>query len=99
MPLTRRYPSLRQIILANSGQDVRRCRNCAFCNGVLGKEADIPLESVVTMIILNDEEVLSSRTVWSDQVLDASRAACTGGIDMYAVLQALREEAQKRGIE
>jgi heterodisulfide reductase subunit C len=86
------------LILFQTGQDLRRCRNCSFCDDVLGDDTDISLENMVSMIILNDEEVLTSRTVWSDRVLEASNAACNGGIDMRAVLQALRQEAQQRGL-
>jgi hypothetical protein len=60
---------------------------------------DITLESLVTLVQLNDEEVLSSNTLWSDQVLVAAKHACNGVIDLPAVLMALRMEAKKRGIK
>ena len=91
--------NLRQIVQHNSGQDVRQCRNCATCSrkippGVL----DISLEGMVEMIILNDEEILTSRTVWSNDALEATSNACQRGISLPAVILALRDEAKNRGI-
>jgi hypothetical protein len=47
---------------------------------------------------MDDEEALLSRTLWSDSVLDASRGACKCGINLHAVIMALREEAKKRKV-
>jgi heterodisulfide reductase subunit C len=60
---------------------------------------DLSLESLVTLVQLNDEEVLCSSTLWSDQVMEAAKNTCNGGIDIPAVLMALRIEAVKRGIK
>ena len=60
---------------------------------------DLSLESLISMVLYNNEEVLSSRTLWSDQVLDAANNACNGGIKLREVLIALRDEAVKRGIQ
>lgn len=91
--------SLRQIVQKYSGQDVRQCRSCASCSrkipfGVL----DVSIEGMLEMIILNDEEILTSRTVWSDEVLSASANLCQRGISLPAVILALRKEAQERGL-
>jgi heterodisulfide reductase subunit C len=47
---------------------------------------------------MNDEEVLSSRTLWSDEVLYASREACTRELNLEKILLVLREEAIRRGV-
>lgn len=91
--------SLRQIVQKKSGQDVRQCRNCASCSrkippGIL----DISLEGMVEMIILDDEEILTSRTVWSEEALAATSNACQRGISLPAVILALRNEAINRGL-
>jgi heterodisulfide reductase subunit C len=91
--------NLRQIVQLYSGQDVRQCRNCALCSrkishGIL----DISLEGMVEMIIKNDEEILTSRTVWSDEALTATANACQRGISLPAVILALRTEAHNRGL-
>lgn len=89
---------LRKLILYQTGQDLRRCRNCAFCDDLLGEDTDISLENLVALVLMNDEEVLTCRTLWSDRVLAGAGTACNGGIDLEAVLQALRQEAQRRGL-
>jgi hypothetical protein len=39
----------------------------------LTDEMDIPSGSLVQLALLDDEEALHSRTLWSDSVLEASR--------------------------
>jgi heterodisulfide reductase subunit C len=90
--------TLRRLILEKTGQDVQRCRGCQLCNGDYSQDQDIPLDSLVQLIIMNDEEVLTSRTVWSDEVLRVAREACTRELDLEKILLALREEAIKRGL-
>ena len=98
-----RYPppslSLRKIVLYQTGQDLRRCQSCAFCDTLIGKDMDISLESLVVMVNMNDEEVLTSRTLWSDRVLEAAQTACTRDLHMKSVLLVLREEARRRGVK
>jgi heterodisulfide reductase subunit C len=90
--------TLRRLILEKTGQDVQRCRGCQLCNGDYSQDQDIPLDSLVQLIIMNDEEVLTSRTVWSDEVLRVAREACARELDLEKILLALREEAIKRGL-
>lgn len=90
--------SLRRLILTKTGQDVQRCRGCQLCNGDFSQDQDIPLDSLVQLILLNDDEVLTSRTVWSDEVLRAAHDACVRELDMEKILLVLREEAVSRGL-
>ena len=90
--------SLRRLILAKTGQDVQRCRGCQLCNGDYGRDQDIPLDSLIQLVIMNDEEVLTSRTLWSDEVLNAARDACARELDLQKILLILRDEAAKRGL-
>lgn len=50
------------------------------------------------LILFDDEEVLTCRSVWSNEVLQAAAYACERGIDIRQVLLALREEALRRGL-
>lgn len=59
-------------------------------------EMDIPLASLIQLVLQNDEEALHCRTLWSDSVMEASRGACKRGLDLLAVLSALREESKRR---
>ena len=92
------HPSLRRIILYQAGQDVQHCRGCQLCNGEFSVEQDIPLDSLVQLILMNDEEVLTSRTVWSDEVLHHARGACARELDLAKILLVLRDEAINRGL-
>lgn len=90
--------SMRKVVLVKTGEDLRRCRGCALCDGEFGDDMDIPLFSLIQLVVMNDEEVLTCRTLWSDQVLNASREACTREINLSEVLLALRDEAIERGL-
>jgi len=90
--------SLRRLILEKTGQDVQRCRGCQLCNGEYSPDQDIPLDSLVQLIIMNDDDVLTSRTVWSDEVLKVAEDACTRELDLKQILLVLREEAIRRGL-
>jgi hypothetical protein len=90
--------TLRGVVKRVSGQDVHLCHACNDCDtDIPADEMDIPLSSLVQLILLNDEEALHCRTVWSDSVLEAARHACKRGLDLRAVLLALREESKRRG--
>jgi heterodisulfide reductase subunit C len=90
--------TLRRLIFNETGQDVQRCRGCQLCNGEFSLDQDIPLDSLVQLVIMNDEEVLTSRTLWSDEVLIAARDACARELDLEKILLVLREEAIRRGL-
>jgi hypothetical protein len=53
---------------------------------------------MLEMIMLDDEEILTCRTVWSDDALAATTNACQRGISLPAVILALRSEALIRGL-
>jgi heterodisulfide reductase subunit C len=86
------------MVLATTGQDVRRCSHCELCTEMTEPDQDLSLESVIQLIVINDEEVLTSRTVWSDAALASARHVCTSNLDMEVVLLALRDEARRRGL-
>ncbi len=90
--------TLRRIVKDTTGQDVYLCRGCQDCDLPHIEEQDIPLGSLVQMIIFDDEEVLTSRTLWSDKVLDDSGRACKRNLQLRAILLSLREEARQRGL-
>ena len=60
---------------------------------------DVPLPSLIEMVLLDDEEALETRTLWSDAVLEASRGACKRGLNLRAVMLGLREEWARRSGE
>jgi hypothetical protein len=88
--------SLRRVIKLATGQDINACHACFDCDLSLTDEMDMPLGSLVQLALLDDEEALHSRTLWSDAVLEASRGACKRGLDLCAVMITLREESVRR---
>ena len=88
--------SLRRVIKLATGQDINICHACYDCEVPLAEEMDIPLGSLVQLALLDDEEALDSRTLWSDAVLEASHGACKRGLNLPAVMVALREESLRR---
>ncbi|MFZ5820080.1 MAG: hypothetical protein ACOYYJ_09265 [Chloroflexota bacterium] len=91
-------PTLRNIVKNATGQDVQHCQACLDCETSCPEELDVPLGSLVQMVIFNDEEVLTSRTLWSDCVLENARYACRRGLNLQILMLALREEAKRRGL-
>jgi len=90
-------PSLRRIVKEATGQDVSRCQACLDCEVDCPEEMDIPLGSLIQMILFDDEEVLTSRTLWSECAIEHLRSACQRGLDIRAIMLALREESLRRG--
>lgn len=91
-------PSLKRIVKNATGQDVSRCQACLDCEVSCPDDMDIPVGSMIQMVMFDDEEILTSRTLWSDCVLAKARLACSRGIDISAVMNALRQEATRRGL-
>lgn len=69
-----------------------------FCDLLPDKEMDISLSTMVQMVLFNDEEVLSSRTLWSSLVLEYASSSCSAGLDLEKVIMTLREESIMRGL-
>jgi hypothetical protein len=72
------------------------CHACFDCDLRIPDEMDIPLGSLVQLALLNDDETLHCRTLWSDTVLEAARGACQRGLDLSTVILALRGESKRR---
>ncbi|MEW6402047.1 MAG: hypothetical protein AB1649_09620 [Chloroflexota bacterium] len=89
--------SLRKIVREATDQDIARCLGCSDCD-IAHADQDIPLGSLIQLALMDDEEALQTRTLWSDPVLGAARGACQRGLDLHKILVALREEAIRRGL-
>ena len=48
---------LRAILLEASGQDVRRCAHCAFCDSNLAPDMDVTFATLIQMVIMDDDEM------------------------------------------
>jgi heterodisulfide reductase subunit C len=71
---------------------------CELCSNVNSADQDFPLYGLIQLILLDDEEVLTSRTVWSEEILAKARNACVREFNMKEVILVLREEAVRRGL-
>jgi heterodisulfide reductase subunit C len=90
--------SLRQLVRESTGYDVRRCGHCSYCVHFVTPDDDLSLEVMMQLIMQDDEEVLTSRTLWSEAALQRARQMCVSTMDVAAIMLALREEARRRGL-
>ena len=90
--------SLRQLVRDATGYDVRRCGRCSYCVHFVTPEDDVSLEVMMQLVMQNDEEVLTSRTLWSDQALKRAKVMCVSTMDVQKIMLTLREEARRRGL-
>jgi heterodisulfide reductase subunit C len=98
-PIERDEPiSLRQVVREATGYDVRRCGRCSYCVHFVTPADDLSLESMMQLVMQNDEEVLTSKTLWSDEALSRARQMCVSTMDVAAIMLALRAEAKRRGL-
>ena len=88
--------ALRRVIRERTGQDLNKCQACYDCDLDLPGEMDIPLPGLIELVLLDDEEALEVKTLWSDTVLEASRGACKRGLNLHAVMMGLRAEWFRR---
>jgi heterodisulfide reductase subunit C len=89
--------ALREIVREETGYDVRRCGRCSYCVHFVTPDDDLSLEAMMQLIMQDDDEVLTSRTLWSDEALKRARRMCVSTMDVAAIMLALREEARRRG--
>ncbi len=70
-----------------------------MCGAARAASGDDPTpEMVLQLVAMNDEEGLTSRTVWSEPALEAARHNCVSRLDVPAILLTLRAEAVRRGL-
>lgn len=74
--------SLRLLVREAAGCDVRRCGRCSYCMHFVTPEDDLSLENMMQLVMQNDEEVLTSKTLWSDGALKRARAMCVSTMDV-----------------
>jgi len=90
--------SLRQIVRDATGYDVRRCGRCSYCVHFVTPDDDVSLEMMMQLVMQNDEEVLTSKTLWSDKALKRAKVMCVSTMDVQKIMLTLREEARRRGL-
>ncbi len=93
---SRRGP-LPMVIMASTGQDVRRCISCLSCSDGDLPCIDLSLNELMQAAARDDERALTCRTLWCDELIQ-HRVPCQANLDIQSVILALRREADIRGL-
>ena len=92
------HGSLPHVILSICGEDVRLCTHCWECEDSTTPEMDLTLGELMQAVVRDEIRALTSRTLWACDPLLDGRLRCQQGIDVVVVIQALRQEAARRGL-
>lgn len=90
--------SLRQIVREATGYDVRRCGRCSYCVHFVTPDDDLSLEMLMQLVMQDDDDVLTSKTLWSDTALRRAKTMCVSTMDVQKIMLVLRAEARRRGL-
>ena len=92
---------LAQIITENIDENVFLCYQCVKCTSgcPLAEYMDLNPNQVLRAVQLGDESVLESNTIWICAACQTCTTRCPQGIDIAAIMDELRIESKKRGIE
>jgi heterodisulfide reductase subunit B len=92
---------LAQIVAENIGENVFLCYQCVKCTSgcPLAEHMDLNPNQVMRAVQLGDESVLESNTIWICAACQTCTTRCPQGIDIAAIMDELRIEAKRRGIE
>lgn len=92
--------SLAGLVRAKTGANVHRCWQCVRCTSgcPLAEQFDLTPNQVMRALQLNDAGVLESRAIWLCASCHTCATRCPRDIDVTAVMDTLRVEAQRRGV-
>ena len=96
--LTSRGP-LWAIILSGTGEDVRQCGQCFACEDYREPGMDLTFGEIFRAAADDQSNALTNRTLWTCDKLLLNGIHCQNGLDLTTIVQALRDEAQLRGIQ
>jgi hypothetical protein len=91
--------SLRLIVLAATGQDVRQCWCCGLCSAAIGAGEAGSLEQWVQWLIADDERALTHLPQYNEPALREAQRLCANRLDFLKALAALQAEAKRRGLK
>jgi heterodisulfide reductase subunit C len=97
---TRTHASLRKAVETISGVDLSVCYQCKKCSSgcpVAGLTKSRPSEIIRQLHLGAGNELLESDLVWTCASCETCSARCPMGIDVAAVMDALRKLALNRG--
>jgi len=85
-----------------SGQKIRSCYICGMCSAgcPISSLMDIQPHQIIRLIQLGqEEEVLKSRTIWLCSSCFTCASRCPRGINLTAIMEALRALMLRRGVD
>jgi heterodisulfide reductase subunit B len=91
---------LAQIIEEALEQNVFLCYQCVKCSSgcPLVEHMDLMPNQVMRSVQLGDDRVLESKTIWLCASCQTCTTRCPQGLDIAAIMDALRIEAKRRGL-
>ena len=90
-------PPLASVILSRTSQDVRLCQACDQCSDLRAEGMDLAFGEILRLAARDDERSLGCASLWRCEPLLNDSTRCPAGIDIPAVIGALRKEALRRG--
>jgi heterodisulfide reductase subunit B len=92
---------LPELVFGAAGSNVYKCYQCIKCSSgcPLVEEFDLAPHQVMRSVQFNDDSVLESRAIWLCASCQTCTTRCPQGIDVAGVMDALRIESRRRGIE
>ncbi len=84
-----------------SGEVLSLCDQCGTCAGSCPMviEMDITPSQMMRLVLLGDEEVLNTKTIWICASCYSCTARCPRGIDASKVAEALRQIKQRQAVD
>ena len=96
--LTSRGP-LWAIILSGTGEDVRQCGQCFACEDYREPGMDLTFGEIFRAAAHDQPKAFTNQTLWTCDKLLLNGINCQNGLDIGAIVAALRNEARQRGIQ
>ncbi len=87
------------IILTASGEDIRHCGQCFSCEDYIEPGMDLTFGEIFQAAVHDQSRALSNRTLWTCDKLLENGLHCQNGLDIPAIVGALRQEARLRGLQ
>jgi len=84
-----------------SGEMVSRCDQCGTCTGSCPMviEMDITPSQMMRLVLLGNESVLDTKTIWICASCFSCTARCPRGLDASKVAEALRQIKLRKAID
>jgi hypothetical protein len=89
---------LRDIILAQTGQDLRACKHCDTCKQLPGDRSGTTIGEIIQTAARDDPAAISNPWIWRLELEDLSVYPCQAGFNLAEIFMVLWQEAGSRGL-